>query len=58
MSFSIKLDGSVHNILVTESSPKGVFEQTAKKALSQWRYASLEKPLNNILTRFDFDPTL
>jgi TonB family protein len=58
MSFSIKLDGSVHNILVTESSPKGVFEQTEKKALSQWRYASLDKPLNNILTRFDFDPTL
>jgi len=58
MSFSIKLDGSVHNILVTESSPKGVFEQAAKNALSKWRYASLDKPLNNILTRFDFDPTL
>ena len=58
MSFSIKLDGTVHNIVVTDSSPKGVFEQAAKVALLQWRYASLDKPLNNILTQFDFDPSL
>ncbi|PKI15869.1 TonB family protein [Colwellia sp. 12G3] len=58
MSFSISLDGRVNNIVVTESTPKGVFEQAAKNALSQWRYASLDKPLNNILTRFDFDPSL
>jgi TonB family protein len=57
MSFSINLDGTVDNILVTESSPKGVFEQAATKALSQWRYANLDKPLNNILTRFDFEPS-
>jgi TonB family protein len=57
ISFSISIDGKVNNITVTDSSPKGVFEQAAKTALSQWRYASLDKPLNNILTRFDFDPS-
>jgi len=58
MSFSISVDGRVNNIIVTDSTPKGVFEQAAKSALSQWRYASLDKPLNNVLTRFDFDPSL
>jgi TonB family protein len=58
MSFSISIDGKVNNIVVTESSPKGVFEEAAKAALSQWRYGRLDKPLNDILTRFDFEPSL
>ena len=56
MSFSISLDGIVSNIVVTESTPKGVFEHAAKAALSQWRYASLAIPLTKVMTKFDFNP--
>lgn len=55
MSFSIGIDGRVSNIVVTEASPAGVFDQAAITALSQWRYGNLAKPLSNILTRFDFE---
>ncbi len=56
MSFDIDLNGKVNNIVVTEASPKGTFEESAITALAQWRYAPLAKPLSNILTRFDFTP--
>jgi TonB family protein len=54
MSFSINIDGSVDNIKVTESTPKGMFEQASITALLQWKYAKLDKPLSGIMTQFDF----
>lgn len=54
MSFSINFDGSVDNIKIIESTPKRMFEQASIKALSQWRYAKLDKPLTDIKTKFDF----
>jgi TonB family protein len=54
MSFSINTDGSVDNIKVTESTPKGMFEQASITALLQWKYAKLDKPLSGIMTQFDF----
>ncbi|NQZ83865.1 MAG: TonB family protein [Colwellia sp.] len=54
MSFSVNTDGSVDNIKIMESTPKGMFEKASIKALSQWKYAELVKPLSDIKTRFDF----
>jgi len=56
MSFDIDIKGKVNNIIVTEASPKDVFEQAAIRALTQWRYAPLATAQSNILTRFDFTP--
>ena len=54
MSFSIDTDGTVYNIKVLDSTPNGVFDKASMKALSQWKYAQLDKPLSEIKTRFDF----
>jgi TonB family protein len=54
LSFSINTDGSVDNIKIIESTPNGMFDKSSIKALSQWMYAELEKPLYDIKTRFDF----
>lgn len=56
MSFDIDIKGKVNNIVVTEATPKGTFDQAAITALAQWRYAPLTAPLSNVLTRFDFTP--
>lgn len=54
MSFSINTDGSVDNLKIIESTPNGMFEKSSITALSQWKYAELDKPLHEIKTRFDF----
>ncbi len=54
LSFTINVDGSVGTIKIVEASPAGVFDSAAIDALSQWRYAKLDKPLTGILTQFDF----
>ena len=54
MSFSIRTDGSIDTMQVIESSPPGMFDKASLKALSQWKYDKLDKPLSNIKTRFDF----
>lgn len=54
MSFSINTDGSVDTINIIESTPTGMFEQASITALSQWKYAELDQPLYEILTKFDF----
>jgi TonB family protein len=54
MSFSINTNGSVGNIKIIESTPNSLFENSSIKALSQWKYAKLDKPLSEIKTRFDF----
>ena len=39
LKFGITKRGTVENILVIESSPEGVFDESAKNALSNWRYS-------------------
>ncbi len=36
--FDINEDGSVSDIKVVDSSPKGVFEQEAKRAIAKWKF--------------------
>lgn len=38
MNFTILPDGSTADIEVVESDPAGVFDESAVRALSQWRY--------------------
>jgi len=38
LSFDITQTGSVDNVRVIESKPRGVFESSAKKALYKWKY--------------------
>ncbi len=54
MSFSINTDGSVTNVEIIESSPKGMFEEASVNALLQWKYGKLDNPLSDIKTKFDF----
>lgn len=54
MSFTVDLNGSVVDIKVEESTPMGIFDSAAKMALSQWKYAAVNKPIKTVLTRFDF----
>ena len=56
MSFTVNLDGSIGDIVILESTPKGVFENASITALSQWRYAVVDKPIENVKTKFDFAP--
>ena len=56
MSFTVNLDGSIGDIVVLESMPKGVFEKASITALSQWNYATVAKPIQNVKTKFDFAP--
>lgn len=54
MSFTINIDGSISNIAVLSSEPKGVFEAASIAALSKWKYAPLEAPIDEVKTQFDF----
>ena len=42
MTFNITKNGDVTDIVVIESSPKGIFEKVAVQALSKWKYEPLE----------------
>jgi len=56
MSFTVNTDGSITDILVLESIPKGVFDKASISALAQWKYAKIEKPIKDVKTKFDFAP--
>lgn len=43
MEFTIRPDGSVTNIEVVDSHPKGVFEHAATRALSRWKFEPREE---------------
>jgi len=43
LEFTIRADGSVTDIEVVGSNPKGVFEQAAKRALSRWKFEPKEE---------------
>jgi protein TonB len=38
VEFTVATDGSVKNLIVLNSEPKGVFESNATQALRRWRY--------------------
>ncbi len=42
MTFNITKNGDLTDIVVIESSPKGIFEKVAVQALSKWKYEPLE----------------
>ncbi|EPO0026953.1 energy transducer TonB, partial [Vibrio alginolyticus] len=42
MTFNITKNGDVSDIVVIESSPKGIFEKVAVQSLSKWKYEPLE----------------
>ena len=59
LTFSISRIGAVEDVVVVESSPQGVFDKAAKKALLRWRYSpkvidgQMVKQTNQT-TRLDF----
>ncbi len=42
MTFNITKNGDVADIVVIDSTPKGIFEKVAVQALSKWKYEPLE----------------
>lgn len=50
MSFDILPNGSVDNIFIVQSSPQGVFDNEARKALKRWKY--LPKKIDGQVTGF------
>ena len=55
LQYDINAEGAVSNITVPSSSPPGVFEDAARKALEQWRYRT-EEPLTGCRILFTFRP--
>jgi len=38
MAFDISKDGNVSNIRILKSTPKGLFDKSSRKAISQWKF--------------------
>lgn len=43
VEFSIETDGSISEIVVLDSSPAGVFEKSATRAVRRWKYPPVER---------------
>ncbi|WNC72334.1 energy transducer TonB [Thalassotalea psychrophila] len=56
MSFTVSTDGSITDIIILESIPKGVFDAASVTALKQWKYAAVEESIMDVKTKFDFAP--
>ena len=54
LSFDINPEGKVSNVMVTKSSPVGVFEDSAVTALKQWQYQSSAKGQKGAQVQLDF----
>ncbi|WP_281213218.1 M56 family metallopeptidase [Shewanella insulae] len=54
LQFDIDKQGKVSNVSVIESSPAGVFDAEAVKALSQWRYEASDKGVSQAKVQLDF----
>jgi len=54
LKFDIKADGSVSNVSVAKSMPKGVFDKVATTALKQWKYTASEHGLSAQYVQLDF----
>ncbi|QYK12141.1 M56 family metallopeptidase [Shewanella rhizosphaerae] len=54
LAFDIDKQGKVSNVSVIESSPAGVFDVEAVKALSQWRYEASPEGVSQAKVQLDF----
>lgn len=54
LEYGIKADGTVTDVKVVDSMPKGVFDRNAKIALRQWVYESPGKHLDGMRVQLDF----
>jgi protein TonB len=43
LEFTVRADGSVSDVSVTQAEPRGMFEASAVQAVSKWRYRPLER---------------
>lgn len=54
LQFSIETDGTVSDVIVVESIPKGVFDRSAKIALRQWLYEKPRTKLTDVAVQLSF----
>ncbi|WP_394129487.1 TonB family protein [Shewanella maritima] len=54
LSFDISPAGNVSNVEIVKSSPKGVFDSSAKEALEQWQYQTSKAGKKGSLVQLDF----
>ncbi|BDX04723.1 M56 family metallopeptidase [Planctobacterium marinum] len=54
LKFSVKTDGSVTNAKVIRSTPGAVFDDSAARALAQWRYQAVDTQVDNLLVQLDY----
>ncbi|MEQ3652421.1 MAG: energy transducer TonB, partial [Glaciecola sp.] len=54
LNFTVTSQGKVRGIEVVESSPVGVFDDAATKALAKWRYSPNESETTNATIQLDF----
>lgn len=54
LEFDISQDGKVINVSVIKSSPAGIFDEEAIKALSQWTYEPSANGVNKAQVQLDF----
>jgi protein TonB len=43
LEFTVRADGSVSDVNITQADPRGMFEASAVQAVSKWRYRPLER---------------
>jgi TonB family protein len=54
LNFTVTPQGKVKEIEVVESSPEGVFDDAATKALAKWRYSPNKSETTNATIQLDF----
>lgn len=54
LSITIMPDGSVRDVRVVNSTPRGVFEQSALQSVSHWRYKPSGVIRTNVIVQIDF----
>ena len=55
--YEITSDGAVADIVVIDSKPKGIFENSVKRALGNWKYATSQNGYSGMERTFDFSFT-
>jgi len=55
VAFTVNADGSVSNVDVLSSKPRGVFERPVQNAVRKWRFAPTSGP-QNVTRTFSFAP--
>lgn len=55
LSITIMPDGSVRDVRVVDSNPRGYFESTAVRAVERWRYRPSNVIRTNVIVHMDFE---